>query len=56
MPHWVALFAIVLVGWMVVAVAGGWLAGRTLRAVEESHAGRWLRSLRARRPRLRRAA
>jgi hypothetical protein len=34
MPHWIALFAIVVVAWMLVAVAGGWLVGRALGLVE----------------------
>jgi hypothetical protein len=52
MPHWIALFAIVVVGWMIVTVAGGLVAGRVLRAIGDSR----LRS-RVRVPhRLRRAA
>jgi hypothetical protein len=34
MPHWIALFAIVVVSWMVLAVVGGWLIGRALGLVE----------------------
>ena len=34
MPHWIALFAIVVAAWMVVAVVGGWLIGRGLGLLE----------------------
>jgi hypothetical protein len=34
MPHWVALVAIVAVAWLMLAVVGGWLIGRGLRAIE----------------------
>ncbi len=34
MPHWIALFAIVIVGWLVLAVGGGWLVGRGLALFE----------------------
>lgn len=37
MPHWVALLAIVVAGWLFVAVAGGWLVGRGLGAFERRH-------------------
>ena len=30
MPHWIALLAIVVVAWIVLAVVGGWLIGRGL--------------------------
>jgi hypothetical protein len=39
MPHWIALFAIVVVAWMLVAVAGGWLIGRALGLVERRRHG-----------------
>jgi hypothetical protein len=38
MPHWIALFAIVVVGWMVLAVVGGWLVGRGLGVIERHQA------------------
>jgi len=34
MPQWIALLAIVVVAWMVLAVVGGWLIGRGLGAIE----------------------
>ena len=34
MPHWIALLAIVVAAWMMLAVVGGWLIGRGLAAVE----------------------
>jgi len=34
MPHWIALLAIVVAAWMILAVVGGWLIGRGLRAIE----------------------
>jgi hypothetical protein len=34
MPHWIALLAIVVAAWMVLAVVGGWLIGRGLRVME----------------------
>jgi hypothetical protein len=34
MPQWVALLAIVVVAWMILAVVGGWLIGRGLGAIE----------------------
>jgi hypothetical protein len=34
MPHWIVLLVIVLVGWMILAVVGGWLVGRGLGAIE----------------------
>ena len=34
MPHWIALFAIVVAAWMAVAVVGGWLIGRGLGLLE----------------------
>ena len=34
MPQWIALLAIVVVAWMIVAVVGGWLIGRGLGAIE----------------------
>jgi hypothetical protein len=34
MPHWIALLAIVVVAWMVLAVVGGWLIGRGLGVIE----------------------
>jgi hypothetical protein len=34
MPQWIALLAIIVVAWMVLAVAGGWLIGRGLGAIE----------------------
>ena len=34
MPHWVALLAIVVSAWLVLAVVGGWLIGRGLGAIE----------------------
>ena len=34
MPHWIALLAIVVAAWMVLAVVGGWLIGRGLGAIE----------------------
>ena len=37
MPHWVALLAIVVAGWLILAVAGGWLLGRGLGAFERRH-------------------
>jgi hypothetical protein len=52
MPHWIALFAIVVAGWMVVTVAGGLMAGRVLRAIQDSRLGSRVRV----RQRLRRAA
>ena len=30
MPHWIALLAIVVCAWMLLAVVGGWLIGRGL--------------------------
>ena len=38
MPHWIALLAIVLAAWMILAVVGGWLIGRGLGAIER-HSG-----------------
>jgi hypothetical protein len=34
MPQWVAVLAIVVVAWMILAVGGGWLIGRGLGAIE----------------------
>jgi hypothetical protein len=34
MPHWVALLAIVVSAWMILAVVGGWLIGRGLRVIK----------------------
>ena len=34
MPHWIALLAIVVCAWMVLAVVGGWLIGRGLGLLE----------------------
>jgi hypothetical protein len=34
MPQWIALLAIVVVAWMILAVVGGWLIGRGLGAIE----------------------
>ena len=34
MPQWIALVAIVVVAWMILAVVGGWLIGRGLGAIE----------------------
>ena len=34
MPHWIALLAIVVFAWMILAVVGGWLIGRGLGAIE----------------------
>lgn len=34
MPHWIALLAIVVAAWMILAVVGGWLIGRGLGAIE----------------------
>lgn len=34
MPHWVSVLAIVVVGWLVVAVVAGWLIGRGLGVIE----------------------
>jgi len=34
MPHWVSVLAIVVVGWLVVAVVGGLLVGRGLGVIE----------------------
>ena len=34
MPHWIALLAIVVAAWMVLAVVGGWLIGRGLGAID----------------------
>jgi hypothetical protein len=34
MPHWLALFAIVVGGWLVLAVVGGWLIGRGLGVID----------------------
>jgi len=34
MPEWIALLAIVVVAWMILAVVGGWLVGRGLGAIE----------------------
>jgi hypothetical protein len=34
MPHWLALMAIVVASWLVLAVVGGWLIGRGLGALE----------------------
>lgn len=34
MPHWVAMLAIVVAGWLSLAVLGGFLIGRGLRAFE----------------------
>ena len=39
MPHWVALLAIVVLGWLILAVVGGWLLGRGLGAFERRQAG-----------------
>jgi hypothetical protein len=39
MPHWVALLAIVVAGWLILAVVGGWLLGRGLGAFERHQAG-----------------
>ena len=33
MPHWIALLAIVVFAWMILAVVGGWLIGRGLGAI-----------------------
>jgi hypothetical protein len=35
MPQWIALLAIVVVAWMILAVLGGWLIGRGLRAIDQ---------------------
>ena len=40
MPHWIALFAIVLVGWLLLSVIGGLLLGRGLGVVERRSARR----------------
>jgi hypothetical protein len=34
MPQWIALLAVVVVAWMVLAVVGGWRIGRGLGAIE----------------------
>ena len=34
MPQWIAVLAIVVVAWMLLAVVGGWLIGRGLGAIE----------------------
>ena len=34
MPQWIALLAIVVVAWMILAVIGGWLIGRGLGAID----------------------
>jgi hypothetical protein len=34
MPHWIALLAIVVAAWMILAVVGGWLIGRGLGVIE----------------------
>ena len=34
MPHWIALAVTVIVGWLVLAVGGGWLVGRGLALFE----------------------
>jgi len=34
MPHWIALLAIVVAAWMILAVVGGWLIGRGLGIIE----------------------
>jgi hypothetical protein len=34
MPQWIALLAIVVVAWMILAVVGGWLIGRVLSEIE----------------------
>ena len=34
MPHWIALLAIVIAAWIVLAVVGGWLIGRGLSVIE----------------------
>ena len=34
MPQWIALLAVVVLAWLVLAVVGGWLIGRGLGAIE----------------------
>jgi hypothetical protein len=34
MPHWLALFAIVIAAWLALAVVGGWLIGRGLGVID----------------------
>lgn len=34
MPHWIALLAIVVAAWMILAVVGGWLIGRGLGVIQ----------------------
>ena len=34
MPHWIALLAIVMAAWLIVAVVGGWLIGRGLGVID----------------------
>ena len=34
MPHWIALLAVVVAAWMILAVVGGWLIGRGLGVIE----------------------
>ena len=34
MPQWIALLAIIVVAWMILAVVGGWLIGRGLGAID----------------------
>ena len=36
MPHWIALLAIVVCAWMVLAVVGGWLVGQGLALLERN--------------------
>jgi hypothetical protein len=40
MPHWIALLAIVVVAWMILAIVGGWLIGRGLGAIERRSDGK----------------
>ncbi len=40
MPHWIALLAIVICAWMVLAVVGGWLIGQGLALLERDRVRR----------------
>jgi hypothetical protein len=46
MPHWIVLLAAVVSAWLLLAIGGGYAAGRGLEAIQ-----RWLRRPRISRPR-----
>ena len=41
MPHWIALLAIVVCAWMLLAVVGGWLIGRGLGLLQREGRLSW---------------